>query len=69
MFRRRMADRIMDRWPQATSTAATLDNLPRGLAVDAQLGFRWVAAVQQVLDRRLGSHPRQLMNELLMASW
>ncbi len=69
MFRRRMADRIMDRWPQATSTAAALNNLPRGLAVDAQLGFRWLVAVQQVLDRPLGSHPQRLMDELLMASW
>lgn len=69
MFRRRMADRIMDRWPRATSTAATLGNLPRGLAVDARLGFRWVEAVQQVLDRRLGSHPPRLMHDLLMASW
>ena len=69
MFRRRMADRIMDRWPQAASTAAALDNLPRGLAVDARLGFRWVAVVQQVLDRPLGSHPQRLMDELLMAGW
>ena len=69
MFRRRMADRIMDRWPQAASTAAALDNLPRGLAVDPRLGSRWVAVVQQIMDRPLGSHPQRLMDELLMASW
>ncbi|MCH8259922.1 MAG: hypothetical protein IIC46_06920 [Planctomycetes bacterium] len=69
MFRRRMADRIMDRWPQAASTVAALDTLPRGLAVDAQLGFRWLAVVQQVLDRPLTSHPQRLMDELLLASW
>ena len=69
LFRRRTADRIMDRWPEAASTMAALQNVPRGLPVDAALGSRWDKAMQRILDRPLSSHPQQLMEELLLASW
>ena len=69
IFRRRTADRIMDRWPEAASTLAALQNIPRGLPVDAALGTRWDKAMQRVLDRPLSTHPQQLMEELLLASW
>ncbi len=69
IFRRRITDRIMDRWPEAASTIAALQNVPRGLPVDAALGLRWDTAAQRLLLRPLSSHPQQLLEELLMASW
>ena len=53
MFRRRLADRISQRWPEAATAEPVPEARVRGIAVDPELAARWLAAFR----RQQGGEP------------
>ena len=66
MFRRRVADRIGRRWPEAAfDKDASFEQA--GLAVDHAAGSRWLARLEEELQRPLGASARELVDQLVIA--
>ena len=61
MFRRRIADRIVDRWPEAASVVTAPVARVRGIPVDPQLAARWL----DVFAREQGPPPGPTQEQLL----
>ncbi|MCH8824275.1 MAG: hypothetical protein IH984_12320 [Planctomycetes bacterium] len=67
--RRRTADRIMLRWPDEADKVVDFADAVGGLSVDATLGPRWIALVEQILSDPLPNRRKGLMKQLLISSW
>ncbi len=69
VYRRRTADRIMQRWPDDADKEIFSADVIRGLAVDPTLGPRWIALVEQILSDPIPDRRQAVMEQLLITCW
>ncbi|MHC4414547.1 MAG: hypothetical protein ACYS0G_04615 [Planctomycetota bacterium] len=67
MFRRRLADRISRRWPEAAATKPEPPVDIRGVPVDPALGGRWLTMHRREAERPLARRVERLMSQLVTA--
>ncbi len=68
IFRRRIADRIGDRWPQEATVKRAQIARVRGIAVDPDLAGRWLALFEQVEAAASVATDEKRLAELLTAT-
>jgi hypothetical protein len=68
MFRRRIADRIGQRWPAAASAEIVPEARVRGVSVDPQLAARWVAFFNWQQQQEIRGIAEELLDQLIATS-
>jgi hypothetical protein len=66
MFRRRIADRINQRWPEAATVEPVPEAMVRGIPVDPELAGRWVAFFDWQQKQEIEGTPTQLLDQLIL---
>jgi hypothetical protein len=66
MFRRRIADRISQRWPEAATIEPVPEAMVRGIPVDPELAARWVAFFEWQQKQGIEGTPTKLLDQLIL---
>jgi hypothetical protein len=67
MFRRRTADRISRRWPEAATARPQPEVRVRGIPVDPKLAARWLALLQHQEEEDFAESTGRLLDQLIAA--
>ncbi|MHC4784669.1 MAG: hypothetical protein ACYTE6_01775 [Planctomycetota bacterium] len=65
MFRRRIADRISQRWPEAATAEVVPEARVHGVAVDPELAARWLAYFGWQQKQEIAGTSEQLLDQLV----
>jgi hypothetical protein len=66
MFRRRIADRIEQRWPEAATVEPVPEVMVRGIPVDPELAARWVAFFDWQQRQEIADTSSDLLDQLIL---